>query len=294
MVRKSSDPALDNGPSGGAPQRRNRPVFPVTTSPEFYETARRECRGVPAEARPYASIEQLHAGLSRSERIALGFVLIVESSGERIDIPDLRSLRLDFPQLVVLAILGACDQQSSLRLQSVGVQSILLPPLDRIDVEREIATALPNVPNFKRHPDLMRRSQARLDMLIPSDLSYVIGINYEISLLLKEFGFPPQDTRINIPLACDEAITNAIIHGNGSDPEKKVNIQIYVSNNRFRMRVRDQGAGFDVATVADPTQGENVMRKSGRGVYLMRNIMDSVEYRDGGRVLELEKRNANA
>lgn len=276
------------------PQRRDRPVFLITSDPDFFATACRECQGIPTSDRPYGSLATLHTFLTRSKHITLGFVLIVEPEGKRVDIPELRQLRLDFPQLVVLAILGECDQRSSLRLQSVGVQNILLPPLDRIDVEHEMATALPNVPNFKRHPDLMRRSQARFDMLIPSDLSYVIGINYEISLLLKEFGFPPQDVRINIPLACDEAITNAIIHGNNTDPEKKVNIQIYVSSSRFKIRVRDQGEGFDVSAVADPTEGSNVMRGSGRGVYLMRNIMDSVEYREGGRVLELEKRNAKA
>jgi serine/threonine-protein kinase RsbW len=190
-----------------------------------------------------------------------------------------------------MAVLEGCDQQTSLRLHSIGVQAILLPPFNRINLSREIASALPNVPNFKRHPDLMRRSTVRMDFLIPSDLAYVIGVNYQISAMLKEFGFPPQDTRVNIPLACDEAITNAIIHGNRSNPDKKVNIQVYVSPNRFRMRVRDEGDGFDLASVDDPTRGEALLRPSGRGVYLMRNIMDSVEYKEGGRVVELEKKN---
>jgi len=198
------------------------------------------------------------------------------------------------PQLVLMVICESCDQQNSLRLQSMGVHSILLPPFDRINMVTEISSAGPSTTQYKRNPDLMRRAQARLDMLIPSDLGYVLGINHEISLLLKEFGFPPQDTRINVPLACDEAITNAIVHGNDSQVEKKVAIQIYVSHSRFRIRVRDNGSGFDVATVADPTKGDNVMRSSGRGVYLMRKIMDSVEYKEDGRVLELEKRNSNA
>jgi serine/threonine-protein kinase RsbW len=220
--------------------------------------------------------------------------MLVERSGRDIDPPSLRKLRLDFPQLVILALLDECDQRSSLRLQSIGVHSILLPPFADIDLNKEIATAIPNVPQFKRHPDLMRRGQARLDFVIPSDLSYVLGVNHEVSLLLKEFGFPPQDVRVNIPLACDEAITNAIVHGNKRDPEKKVNVQIYVSFSRFRIRVRDQGEGFEAAGVEDPRSGDNVMKSGGRGVYLIKNIMDVVEYKDDGRVLELEKRNSNA
>jgi serine/threonine-protein kinase RsbW len=176
-------------------------------------------------------------------------------------------------------------------LRSVGVHGVLLPPFEEVSIAREVATVVPNVPQFTRHPDLMRRGQARFDFLIPSDLSYVLGLNYEISLLLKEFGFSQQDTRVNIPLACDEAVTNAIVHGNESQPEKKVNIQIYVSHSRFRIRVRDQGNGFDVAGVADPREGDNVHRASGRGIYLMRNIMDRVEFKENGRVIELEKLN---
>ena len=245
----------------------------------------------PAAAARYANLTALSAALTQFERIALAFVLLVECRGADLDIHGLRQLRLDFPQLVIMSLLESCDQQTSLRLSSIGVHGILLPPFDRINLAREIGSALPNVPNFKRHPDLMRRSSARMDFLIPSDLSYVIGVNYQISNLLKEFGFPPQDTRVNIPLACDEAITNAIIHGNHSNPEKKVSIQVYVSPNRFRIRVRDEGNGFDVARVVDPTRGEALLRPSGRGVYLMRNIMDSVDFKDDGRVVELEKKN---
>jgi serine/threonine-protein kinase RsbW len=252
-----------------------------------------ECADAPQGAARFATLAALSQALSQLERIALAFVLLVERRGADLDIPGLRLLRLNFPQLVIMSVLEECDQQSALRLQSIGVHGILLPPFERISLAREISSALPNVPNFKRHPDLMRRSSVRMDFLIPSDLNYVIGVNYHISNLLKEFGFPPQDTRVNIPLACDEAITNAIIHGNRSDADKKVSIQIYVSPNRFRIRVRDEGEGFDVARVADPTHGEALLRPSGRGVYLMRNIMDLVEFRDGGRVVELEKKNGN-
>jgi len=274
--------------------RGGRAVFIVATDAAFLERVLRECEDAPAGVARYSNLDQLSQALGQLERIQLAFVLLVEHRGADLDIHALRQLRLNFPQLVILSVLEGCDQQTELRLHSIGVQGILLPPFNRINLAREIASALPNVPNFKRHPDLMRRSNVRMDFLIPSDLSYVIGVNYQISNLLKEFGFPPQDTRVNIPLACDEAITNAIIHGNRSDAAKKVNIQVYVSPNRFRIRVRDEGEGFDLARVADPTRGDALLRPSGRGVYLMKNIMDSVEFKDGGRVVELEKRNGAA
>lgn len=292
MANRSSD-STRSAPAATPTARGGRAVFIVATEAEFLERVLRECQEPPVGAARYSNLASLSQALSQLERITLAFVLLVERRGTDLDIPGLRKLRLDFPQLVILSLLETCDQQGSLRLHSLGVHEILLPPFDRINLTREITSALPSVPNFKRHPDLMRRSSVRMDFLIPSDLAYVIGVNYQISNLLKEFGFPPQDTRVNIPLACDEAITNAIIHGNRSNPDKKVSIQIYVSLNRFRIRVRDEGEGFDMAQVDDPTRGEALLRPSGRGVYLMRNIMDSVEFKEGGRVVELEKKNGN-
>jgi serine/threonine-protein kinase RsbW len=293
MARKSSDFIPGASPVVSS-MRAERTVFAVASDGAFLERVFAACAEPPREAARYATIGELSDALSEFQRIALAFVLMVEPRGDRLDIPALRRLRLDFPQVVLMVVLEECDQQTALRMQSIGVHGILLPPFERINLGREIATAVPNVPNFKRHPDLMRRASVRLDFLIPSDLTYVLGINYHISNLLKEFGYPAQDTRLNVPLACDEAITNAIVHGNCSRADKKVNIQIYVSPNRFRIRVRDEGEGFDIASVANPTQGEALLRPSGRGVYLMRSIMDSVEFKEGGRVVELEKRNANA
>jgi serine/threonine-protein kinase RsbW len=292
MANRSSD-STRSAPAASSPARNGRAVFIVAADAEFLDRVLRECEQAPAGAARYSDLGSLSHALAQLDRIALAFVLLVERRGADLDVPELRRLRLSFPQLIIMALLESCDQQSSLRLHSLGVHGVLLPPFERINLAREIASVLPNVPNFKRHPDLMRRSSVRMDFLIPSDLAYVIGVNYQISNLLKEFEFPPQDTRVNIPLACDEAITNAIVHGNRSNPEKKVSIQVYVSPNRFRIRVRDEGDGFDVAGVADPTRGEALLRPGGRGVYLMRNIMDSVDFKDGGRVVELEKKNSN-
>lgn len=296
MVRKSSDPESTPEPNrpAGAPERRDAPVFLVASEDAFLESVRQDSPTLPSSSARFKNIDALREAVAQLERLPLAFALIVERDGRDVDIHALRQLRLDCPQLVIIALLGSCDQQSLLRLQSVGVHGVLLPPFSEIDLSAELATAVPNVNHFKRHPGVMLRAQARLDMLIPSDLSYVLGVNHEIAVLLKEFGFPVQDVRVNIPLVCDEAVTNAIVHGNGSDPSKMVNIQVYVSNGRFRIRIRDQGQGFDAGAVEDPRDGENVLRSGGRGVFLMRNIMDTVEYKEGGRVLEMEKRNTNS
>jgi len=274
------------------PPRANEPkVYFVSSNREYLESQLSQFEEVPQGYTVFDSIGGLVAALSGAEKIELAFAMIVEPTGDAVDTTTLRTCKLNYPQLNYIVILEECQQQNLVRFQSLGVQSVLLPPFSEINLNSEIATALPNIPQFKRSPDLMGRGSARLDFLIPSDLSYVLGVNHLISLLLKEFSFPPADTRINIPLACDEAITNAIVHGNKSDPNKKVSLQIYISSSRIKLRVKDQGEGFDVDRVQNPLEGENLMRSSGRGVYLMKSIMDSVEFKDGGRVLEMEKAN---
>jgi serine/threonine-protein kinase RsbW len=294
MAKKFSNHSSFTGSVTEANARRDAPVFAVVSDPSFFERVRSECSNLPGKIDIYANISLLLARLGAMDKVGLAFVLFFERHASSVDVAGVRTLRLDFPQIIPAVIAEECDQRCELRLQSIGVHSIMLPPFAEVDVGSEIATITPNVPKFKRHPDLMRRGQVRLDFLVPSDLSYVLGINYEISMLLKEFGFSQQDSRVNIPLACDEAITNAIVHGNRSQADKKVNVQVYISHSRFRIRVRDQGDGFDADSVADPRDGDNVHRSSGRGIFLMRKIMDSVEYKEGGRVLELEKRNQNS
>lgn len=294
MGKKSSESGVPPESSTTPLRNRDPVVFFVSSDRSYLQAALTGCADVPEKYTVYRTVEELMEVLGETERVNLAFAVVVEKSCQSVDVPALRRCKLDYPQVNYLLMLGACDQPSHLRFQSLGVQTTIMAPFDEVDLKNEIATALPNIPQFKRHPDLMKRGMVRLDFLIPSDLAYVLGINYLISMLLKEFSFPPTDCRINVPLACDEALTNAIIHGNESEREKKVSVHIYVSSSRFKMKIKDQGAGFDVDKIADPLQGENVLRSSGRGVYLMRSIMDVVEFKEGGRVVVLEKFNASS
>ena len=291
MGRTYSDQTNSSTPLPAAATREPQ-VFVLSTDPEHLKSVFSQCQDVPAEYTVFRTIPQLMSSLAGVGKIGLAFAVIVEKSGLSVDALALRACKLEYPEINFIVLVDECEQRCYVRFQSLGVQSVLLPPFSEVCLKREIATALPNIPQFKRHPDLANRGSLRMDFLIPSDLSYVLGVNHLISMLLREFSFPAPDYRINIPLACDEAITNAIIHGNASDPAKKVSIQIYISASRIKVRVKDQGKGFDLGSVQDPTEGSNLLRPSGRGVYLMRSIMDTVAYKERGRVLELEKANA--
>ena len=94
-----------------------------------------------------------------------------------------------------------------------------------------------------------------------------------------------------IKLALEEAMTNAVKHGNGNQDSKEVTIRFSVNAQRTVIIVRDQGTGFAPEQVPDPTMPDRLSLPSGRGIMLMRAYMDDVEYRDNGCEVCLIKRN---
>ncbi len=94
----------------------------------------------------------------------------------------------------------------------------------------------------------------------------------------------------DIHVGFEEALRNAMIHGNKLQPDKKVKVEIEITREEVTIRVEDEGEGFDVSRLPDPTVDENLLRDSGRGVYLIRYLMDEVRYEKGGRSVVMKKR----
>lgn len=92
-------------------------------------------------------------------------------------------------------------------------------------------------------------------------------------------------------LALREALANAILHGNKSQPRKRVQLDCYhEQDGSLLLVVQDEGQGFDPSAVRDPTRPENLNRTMGRGIYLIKKFMDEVEYHKGGRELRMRKK----
>ena len=82
----------------------------------------------------------------------------------------------------------------------------------------------------------------------------------------------------NLAISVSEAVANAIIHGNKLDKNKKVKISIFVKNNRVTVKVKDQGSGFEPKKLKNPIEPENISKEFGRGVFILRNLMDTVDF----------------
>lgn len=88
-------------------------------------------------------------------------------------------------------------------------------------------------------------------------------------------------------LAVIECVNNAIIHGNNSDASKDIKIDYEVNDKELIFTISDQGAGFDFHSLPDPTLPENILKVSGRGIFLMKNLSDKLEFNDLGNEISI-------
>ncbi|MDA7979159.1 MAG: ATP-binding protein [Pirellulales bacterium] len=126
------------------------------------------------------------------------------------------------------------------------------------------------------------------EISIPSRPQAGTDLLEEMIQQLEKRNWLPHDV-FGIRLAAEEAIVNAIRHGNQSDADKHVHVSLKMTETRFRLEIRDEGPGFDPTDVPDPTEDDNLEIPSGRGIMLMRNFMSFVEYNETGNCVIMEK-----
>jgi serine/threonine-protein kinase RsbW len=99
------------------------------------------------------------------------------------------------------------------------------------------------------------------------------------------------ETEIDVEMALHEALANAVIHGNGEDSCKRIYVTCRCCmDGEVSVTVRDEGRGFDSSAVLDPTSPENLLSTHGRGIYLMKTLMDEVSFEEGGTVVMMRKK----
>jgi len=127
---------------------------------------------------------------------------------------------------------------------------------------------------------------------LESRIGYVDLVHEMAEGMARGMGFE-KGSALNIGLAVREAVINAIKHGNGMDAGKPIEVTFEQQDDLFRVRVRDQGPGFDWSHTANPLDRENIFRSSGRGIFFMRHFVDRVAFqrrRGKGTEVVLEKR----
>jgi serine/threonine-protein kinase RsbW len=129
-------------------------------------------------------------------------------------------------------------------------------------------------------------------LVLPSHIEAVADAAAAAAEFARTCGLA-DDAAFGIDMAVREAITNAIVHGNKEDDTKKVELTLNCSQNAVEIQVKDQGEGFDPGSVPDPTAPENILKTSGRGNFLIRNLMDEVDWSstaEGGTTVRMVKK----
>ena len=137
-----------------------------------------------------------------------------------------------------------------------------------------------------------RTEKGTIRLGIPSRLEMLEMAGAVVGQLAKAAGFD-EDSRHDIRVAVHESLVNAIVHGNHCDGARRVRLDLALDGGGLEIRVRDEGRGFDPTRLPDPRALENLCRPGGRGILLMKALMDAVDFRrprSGGTEVTMRKR----
>jgi serine/threonine-protein kinase RsbW len=127
----------------------------------------------------------------------------------------------------------------------------------------------------------MRKSQIQngngICVEIPSRLEELSRVEKLAQKIAEKYCLP-QDKLDNLAIAVTEAVGNAIIHGNRQNPEKTVKIAFRIDGGFLKIDVEDQGRGFNPDALSDPLLPENLMKENGRGIFILKSLMDEVHF----------------
>ena len=132
-----------------------------------------------------------------------------------------------------------------------------------------------------------------LERSLPSKVEAISPFVDRLMRLIRKCGCAAEGES-DVEIALREALANAIIHGNHENSEKHVHVRCRCEPTEISIAVKDEGRGFDIEKIADPTAPENQGSIHGRGIYLMKALMDEVRFEEGGVVVHMRKSTSKA
>ena len=159
--------------------------------------------------------------------------------------------------------------------------------------EDELKNLFETVLNYKAQfvdkTHTVKQIREKIEFEFPSTISLMHSILDYLMKRVEKVGVVDTE-KSNLFIALDEAFVNAVKHGNKFDADKVIRVSAEVSAKEARFTIEDEGEGFDVNSIPDPTDPENLFKASGRGVLIIHNIMDEVRYNERGNRLTMIKR----
>ncbi len=139
-------------------------------------------------------------------------------------------------------------------------------------------------------PDSERR--VNISVRVPTDLDVVEEAVDLVARHCLASGVPPKAARFVVRVVLCEALANAIVYGNQLDPAKRVDVRVEVGEEAVELHVSDEGDGFDPSGIPDPTEPDRIELNQGRGLFLIRQLVDEVHFNDRGNAICMIMRRA--
>lgn len=223
------------------------------------------------------------------------FDLIISDLAEYADsgvqiVSELKRKRLFVP---IVVSSEEAQQAGIVKAFKLGAANYLRKPYDHDELRSIVEKTLGYKLRFVEDLKVLPYVREHIEFELPSDISLMNGVLHYITERVAALGVIKPDAS-NLFIALDEAFVNAVKHGNRHDHQKLVRITADLSTKEARFTIEDEGEGFNVGEIPDPRDPENLFKTSGRGVLLIYNIMDEVEYNDRGNRLTMVKRPENS
>ncbi len=203
----------------------------------------------------------------------------------------LKAIKEINPRVPVVLVSGYHDIKTVVEALKAGADNFLTKPLHLKELTSIVELSLSlNCIRLAANDHLLGLAQ-KTTMKVPSNSHWIKEVVNQIALSSVAVGYCRHDLNNNLKLALMEALSNAMEHGNQWDINKLVTIEAEICNNSLEVIISDEGSGFDHDILPDPTAPENLYRERGRGVFLMRSIMDEILYEPPGNRIILRRQN---
>jgi len=181
------------------------------------------------------------------------------------------------------------DEPELVKAFKIVAANYLRQPYNKDELREIVEKTLSYKLRYVDDPSLLSHTHEKIEFALPSDLTLMNGVlQYLLERVAKMSRIAPENS--NLFIALDEAFVNAVKHGNKNDPTKLIRVGAELSPTEASFTIEDEGEGFDVRAIPDPCDPANLFKSSGRGVLLIYNIMDEVEYNAQGNRVKMVKR----